>query len=288
MADTTPPVDTPTPIPSPENELKDLEKQLSDTQRHAERLKVAVAGQKKIAGDVDQKQKDFAKVLDDIGSKKPGLDEFVTREKKMLEAAVADKEKIQTLEKDALKDLECLKGKIKEAQDKVRPLERGLDSARYATIDARKKLDDLTGVPANYATILKDAAGLLDKANAEGKANNLSRMYFLVLALEDRLKLLVRNSSDQYNKDLNAAAAELAKAEDTELSTKEALDAAIAAVNEAQKNFDARTATWVDETLKGIAKGNGGTTTATPPAPATSPTTPPPTNPGGSEAAPPA
>lgn len=280
MSDATSPVDYVKPVVSPDQELKKLEDSLAANQRDAERLKAEIADQKKIAGEVDQKVKDFAKVFGDIKDKKKALDDFVTREKKGLEETV-DEACIQKLKDAAVKELDDLQAKITTALSTVRPAEKALEAAKFVTVDTQTKLSNLTRIPGDNAAILKDAASLVEKANAEGKANKFSRMYFLVLVLEHRLTKLNGISDTEYQKQVNEAAAELTKAENDERKAKAALDAANAAIKDAQKNLDAKKATWVDETLQKVAKCD-----AAPAKPATSPTTT--TTTTGSEAAQPA
>jgi len=264
---------------SPDDALAELEKQLTENQKTADRLKAEIADQKKIAGDVDQKEKDFTKAADDLAKQKKVFDDFVVREKKMLEATV-DKNAIQALKKAALDELKGLADKVTDAANAVQAAEKALADAKAATASKQADFDKLAGVPAANAAILKDAASLLDKANNEGKANNFSRMYFLVLVLEDRLKQLDLTAPDDYTKALNQAAADLTAAGNAERAAKTALDAANAALKEAQKNFDAKKASWRDDALKQIPAGNGASAQARAAAPP-----PPPPAAGGSEAA---
>jgi|GEM_PF-4138847 len=281
---------------SPDDELKKLEEDLAANQKEAERLKAEIANQKKIAGDVDQKEKDLAKVTDDAATKKKkDLDDFVTRQKALLEST-GDKKPIEDAEIQASADLKTLADNITTAKGDVTAKETALADAKKITAEKQAAFDDVAAIPAKNAAVLKDAAALADKANAEGKANNFSHMYFIVLVLADRLARFDPIDADTYAKNLNQAAADLTKALNDERTAKAALDAANAAVKDAQKIFDAKKATWIDDALKNIPPGgtSGVAATATaepqpPPTPTPLPTTPTtPTTPTGSEAAQPA
>lgn len=267
---------------SPAEELQKLEDELEANQKDAERLKAEIAGLKKTAGEVDQKTKDLEKAADDLNARKADLDHFVTREKKMLEEIV-DKDAIQKLKKAATDALDALKGKIETAATDVQKASDALAAAKKVTAEKQAAFNKVTAIPATNAEILKDALSLRDKANEAGKANSFSQMYFLVLVLADRLDKLDLTTPAEYTKKLNQAAADLTAASNAERAAKEALDDAVAAQKEAQKNFDDKRAKWREETLKLIPAGNGAA-----PARPSAPSTPPPTPRGGSEAPPPA
>jgi hypothetical protein len=281
MPDATSPVQNVT-VPSPDDELKKLEQSLTDNQKDAERLKAEIANQKKIAGDVDQREKDLAKVTDDAAKKKKkDLDDFVTREKALLEAT-GDKQPIKDQEVQARAGLNTLAAAVTAAKADVAAKETALEDAKKNTAKKQADFDKAAALPAN-AAVLKDAAALVDKANAEGKANNFSHMYFIVLVLEERLAQFEAVDPDTYGTNLNQAAADLTKALNDERTAKDALDAANAAVKDAQKTFDAKKATWIDDALKNIPPGGTSGEPAQPstaaPAPAST------TNTEGSEAA---
>jgi len=271
---------------SPDQELKQLEDDLAANQKEAEKLKAQIANQKKIAADVDQKEKDLAKVSDDASTKKKeDLDDFVAKQKALLEST-GDKKPIKDAEKQARADLDALGQHVTSAKDDVTKKETALDAAKKVTREKQAAFDAVAAIPANNAAVLKDAAALADKANAEGKANNFSHMYFIVLVLAERLAKFDTIDADTFAKKLNQAAADLAAALNDERTAKANLDAANAAVKDAQKIFDAKKATWIDDALKGIPPGGTtgvaaqgsdaepAPTTTTPPAtPATTPPT---------------
>ncbi len=278
MPDATPPVQD---VTSPDDELKKLEGDLAANQKEAERLKAEIANQKKIAGDVDQKEKDLAKVTDDAAKKKKkDLDDFVTQEKTLLEAT-GDKQPIKDQEVQARAGLNALAADVTTAKGDVTAKETALADAKKNTAKKQADFDKVAAIPAANAAVLKDASALVDKANAEGKANNFSHMYFIVLVLEERLAQFDPIDADTYGTNLNQAATDLTKALNDERTAKEALDAANAAVKDAQKTFDAKKATWIDDALKDIPPGgtSGVAATATaepqpPPTPTPTPTTP--------------
>lgn len=240
---------------SPDDELKQLENDLAANQKEADRLKAEIANQKKIAADVDQKEKDLAKVTDDASTKKKkDLDDFVTKQKALLEST-GDKKPIEDAEKQASADLQALADDVTNAKDDVTAKETALADAKKVTAEKQKAYDDVAAIPAKNAAVLKDAAALADKANAEGKANNFSHMYFIVLVLADRLAQFVTIDAATFAQNLNQAAADLTKALNDERAAKAELDAANAAVKDAQKIFDAKKATWIDDALKNIPPG---------------------------------
>jgi len=254
---------------SPDDELKKLEESLAANQKEAERLKAEIGNQKKIAGDVDQKEKDLAKGTDDATKKKKkDLDDFVVLEKNLLEAT-GDKQPIKDQEVQARADLNALGENVTTASGDVTTKETALADAKKNTAKKQADFDTIAAIPARNAAVLKDASALADKARAEGKANNFSHMYFIVLVLEERLAQFSPIDAGTYAKNLNQAAADLTKVLNDERTAKEALDAANAAVKDAQKIFDAKKTTWIDDALKNVP--SGGTS-----GPAAQPETPPP------------
>lgn len=259
--------------PTPATELEQAKRNLEDSQRNAESLKAKIADLTKAVTAIDQKNKELVKAIDGVDQKRQELKDFVDRETKMLKAALPpDKIKaIEGLKKAATDDLDQLKTKVTAASTKVGDATKAIAPLKAATAVKQAKFDEVAGIPALVANLLKDLTALRTAAEKEGAANNFSRMYFLVLVMGDQLSKLDANikTPDDYAKELNDAAEAVTVAGDAERDAKKALDVANAEEQQAQKNFQAKRDTWRQEVLDKIKPGSGGGDVSTAQQPAT-------------------
>jgi hypothetical protein len=174
-------------------------------------LAAKIADLKKLIGEIEAKKKDYKKVAEGISRQVAEFKEYVSRHKAKLKTDLHPK----TL------------ATVKQTHDEL--------------LDRIKKLDDATKKDAAYAqaeyqklvtlhaTVLKDLNTLKTDADKELAANNLGRMYLLVLFMDDRLKDVESLLDvDAYVTALQNAAREYIRKLDEERKAKAAADAAAA------------------------------------------------------------
>lgn len=248
---------------SPADELKVLKQTQEENQTKAaelakgsEHLKAQIADLEKTVKEVDQKKKDFEKAVAGADQKKKELLAFVKREKQMLEATVphATIKAEKTKADDALKKLD---EKVETAATQAREKAVKLGEARTATAATQADFNTVAGRAAANDEIFKDLVALRAAADKQSAANNLSKMYFLVLVMEERLGQLDLISPAEQEQQLNAAGAALAAAAEAERTAKEASDAATGAEKQARKDLETARSRSRQATLDAIAGGAG-------------------------------
>jgi hypothetical protein len=173
----------------------------------------------------------------------------------MLEATVADPKKISDVKDEALKALIGLQDLRDKANTAVTQKQADWANAKAAAIDAGNSYSTYAGLAAASDAILKDLASVRASADKEGGANNVARMYFLVLLMTDLLKQLNLPAQDDYTAELNSRASALGVASQDEKLAKIAADKAAADAALAQKTLDEARASWRQKMLDSIPDG---------------------------------
>jgi hypothetical protein len=229
-----------TPLQQAEAELADKEKSAVE----AARIKARIADIKKTNAELEAKKKEYKKAYEEIGKKKKEFDDYVETQVKML-APVVDVKKIEAVHKKAKEELQKLEQDAQAA---------AVDQPKAATAEKQAAYTRLLTL---HATLLKDLAGLKTAAEKEYDANNLSRMYLLILFMNDRLNELTPMDPKQYEDALNAAAQAFIAAGDTERKDKDTRDAAAANEKVLAKQLQDARSNWRQTALESVEEGAG-------------------------------
>jgi hypothetical protein len=174
-------------------------------------LTAQIADLKKLIGEIEAKKKDYKKIAEGTGRQVAEFKDYVTRHKAKLEKDLDAKTR------DTVKAIhDDLLARIKKHDDATKK------DAAYAQAEYQKLVT-------LHGTVLKDLTTLRTDADRELVANNLGRMYLLVLFMEDRVKdVEALLDGEAYAKALQTAAREYVKKLDEERKAKAAADAAAA------------------------------------------------------------
>lgn len=239
---------------SPAKELSELKEQAELKSKEVEALKARIAELTKTVGDLEKKEKEFEKASASTEQQKKDLECFANTRKPRLEQTVA-KAAITTLKNDATEKLDALSQDVTEAQAEVAAATAAHETAKAATAEKQAKFAAVTAIPEANAQVLKDLVSLKTEADKEDAANNLGRMYFLLLLIEDRLDDLQIITPADYMKRLNDAGSALTAAAKSEREAKDALDQANAALKDDQKKLQDQRGKWRKEVLDAIQPG---------------------------------
>jgi hypothetical protein len=266
------------PAKSPADQLKEwTEKLVADQSQNADlakeidRLKNQIADLSKTISDIDQKKQAWAKSIQAANQQQADLAAYVKTKTTMLKATVADPKKISDAKDAAMKGLNELQGKLDKANNEATEKQKDWAKAKIAAADAADSYSTYASLAAANDAILKDLASVRASADKEGAANNVARMYFLVLVMTDLLKKLNLPTPDDYTTELSNRASTLGTARQDEQLAKVASDKAAADAAQAQKALDEARASWRQKVLDNIPNGGAAAATA---APAAQPATP--------------
>jgi hypothetical protein len=265
------------PAKSPVDQLKEWtdklvadQSQNTDLAKEIDRLKNQIADLSKTVSDIDLKKQAWTNSIQAANQQQADLAAYVKTKTTMLKATVADPKTISDAKDEAMKAL----GDLQDVLDKANkaPAEKQEDwaKAKDAAADAANSYSTYASLAAANDAILKDLTSVRASADKEGAANNVARMYFLVLVMTDLLNKINLPAPDDYTTELNNRASALSTTSQNEKLAKIAADKAAADATQAQKALDEARASWRQKVLDSIP--NGGAAAAAPgPAPAPAP-----------------
>lgn len=242
---------------SPAAELAALKQEAEQKGKDVEVLKARIAELTKTVSDLDKKEKEFAKAAANVEQQKQDLECFANTRKPRLEQTVA-KAAIIGFKNDATANLDTLSANVTAAEGDVASAAVALDEARTVTAEKQAAFAAVTSIPESNNQVLKDLLALKADADKEDAANNLGRMYFLLLLIEDRLNELQILDPAEYMKRLNDAGSAVTAASQVEREAKATLDGNTAALKDAQKTLQDQRAKWRKEVLDKIKPGPAG------------------------------
>jgi hypothetical protein len=261
------------PANSPADQLKEWTEKLAGAQSQnadlgteIDRLKNQIADLNKTVSDIDQKKQVWANVIQAANQQQADLASYVKTKTTMLEATVTNPKTISDAKDTATKALSDLQDVLDKASKAAAEKQDDWTKAKAAGADATNSYSTYASLAAANDAVLKDLALVRASADQEGTANNVARMYFLVLVMTDLLKKLTLPATEDYTTELNNRASALAAACQVEKLAKIAADKAAADSAQAQKTLDEARASWRQKVLDAIPKG--GAAAAAGPAPA--------------------
>jgi hypothetical protein len=234
------------------NDLAANQSKVADMSKDSDRLRLQIADLAKAVADIDAKAKAFDKASQDVSVQQKEFDTYVKTKKQMLEATVPNKDAIVKAKRDGLQHLSDLEQQVQDLSAKVLQQEKVWTDAKAETAKKQAAYAVAANLAAANDAVLKDLSSLKSAADKEGSDNRISRMYFLVLLMEDVLNKVSLPSSADYQKGLNQAANDAAAAAVADRVAKEELDKADADRQQAQKDFDDTKAKWRQQTLDAI------------------------------------
>jgi hypothetical protein len=234
------------------NDLAANQSKIADMSKDSDRLKLQIADLAKAVADIDAKAKAFEKASQDVSLQQKDFDTYIKTKKQMLEATVPNKDAIVKAERDGLQHLADLEQRVQDLSANLLQQEKVWTDAKAETVKKQAKYAEAANLAAANDVLLKDLSSLKSAADKEGSDNRVSRMYFLVLLMEDVLNKLNLPSSADYQKGLNQAANDAAAAAVADRAAKEELDKADVDRQQAQKDFDDTKAKWRQQTLDAI------------------------------------
>ncbi len=269
---------------SPADQLKEWtqalaadQSQNADLSKEIDRLKNQIADLTKTVSDIGQKQQSWEKATQAASQQQAEFAAYVKTKTTMLEATVANPKAIVDAKAAALQALTDLQTAVDNATATATAKQQAWTDAKAAAATAANAYNAYAGLAATNDAILKDLTALRTAADKEGAANNVARMYFLVLVMTDMMNKLDLPAPDVYATKLNGLASDLASAGQVEKLAKIAADKAAGDAATAQKALDDARSKWRQTVLDSIP--NGGAAAAAPPAgnaPAVQPAPPPP------------
>jgi hypothetical protein len=249
------------PDKSPADELKDLKASLEANQakddelgRTIELQKGRIAELTKTVAEIEQKQKAWDKAAQDAADKRKEFDNYLKVKEPIVEAVVPEATRTELINAKVAAEYkvsELAKG-VEAASAAVDAKAQAYAAAKAATASRQSEYTALTNLAAQNETRLKDLATLKADADKAAAANNMQRMYLLLVFIGDGLKRLQLPTSAEYLAQLNKAGSAVAAAGQAERASKDALDKANADRQQAQKDFDEAKAKWRQQLLDSI------------------------------------
>jgi chromosome segregation ATPase len=173
---------------SPAAELAALKQEADQKGKEVEVLKARIAELTKTVGDLEKKEKEFEKAAANVEQQKKDLECFANTRKPRLEQTVA-KAAIVQLKNEATGNLDALSEAVCDAKARIASSATALDAAKAATAQKQAEFAEVTSIPESNNQVLKDLLSLKADADKEDAANNLGRMYFLLLLMETVLAI---------------------------------------------------------------------------------------------------
>lgn len=249
------------PDTSPADELKDLKASLEANQAKDNELGKTIELQKgriaeltKTVAEIEQKQKAWEKAAQDSADKKKELENYRKLKVPIVEAVVPEPTRTELLnaKKAAETKLSDLAKAVETASATVDAQAQAYATAKAATASRQREYTALTNLAAQNEARLKDLATLRADADKAAAANNMARMFVLLVFIDDGLKKLQLPSAAEYLAQLNKAGSAVAAAGQAERAAKDAVDKANADRQQAQKDFDEAKAKWRQQLLDSI------------------------------------
>jgi hypothetical protein len=232
--------------------LGGAQSQNADLAKEIDRLKSQIADLSKTVSDSDQKKQVWANSFQSANQQQTDLASYVKTKTTMLAATVADPKAITDAKDTATQALSDLQDALNKANKAVAEKQEDWAKAKSAADNAADSYSTYASLAAANDAILKDLASVRASADKEGAANNVARMYFLVLVMTDLLKKLNLPTADDYATELNNRASALGATGQDEKLAKIAADKAAADSAQAHKTLEEARASWRQKVLDSI------------------------------------
>lgn len=230
--------------------------QNADLAKQLARLNAQIADVTKTVADVTKRGADWAKASATAAQQSKDVNAYIKAQLPLLKENVKNMSEIASAKKDGEKQIAGLQADVDKAKANEQQQLQALEKARAETASKQKAYDDLAGLAAANDAVMKDLAALQANADKEKAANRLSHQYYWILAMEDKAKELRQLSVEDYTKQLNAAASDLAAASGAEREAKDVADAATASRVQAEKSLADTSAKMRDTVAAGITEKN--------------------------------
>jgi hypothetical protein len=247
---------------NPKNELEKLtallvKKQQESTQVIAdiEGIKSRITDLTKITGEIDQRVTAYEKARVGLDEQRKKSDNFFKAKKKLLEDTLPNKQKIIDKKKEGYQAIEKINGELKTLDTKIDEKQTALNNAQKTWDTNKTEYANVLDLAGSRSKALRDLQDLEKQADEEGDKDNLGRMYFYILEMEEALKKAELPTKDEYRGLLDAAATKLDQASTAHRAAKSDFDGAVAERKAKQKELDESVAARRQKTAASIPEG---------------------------------
>jgi chromosome segregation ATPase len=239
-----------------QSDSEKLEEQSATLQGTIAELNKGVAELTKAVAEIDQRSKAWEKALQTLNQRRGEEEKYYKLKRPMLEATVSEKDKEfvvkQRKEGEAAKAVAALKDRVGKLEGQEAAQSQKLAVASAAAEQAQRRFDELAGLAQTNDKRLKELATLHADAEKEDAKNNVTRMFFLILEMEDEFKKLDLPTVKEYTDRVTEAQAAAESAKAAEKSAKVALAQTQSDLKNTRKELAAAEADRRKKTLEAI------------------------------------
>lgn len=240
-------------------ELGTAEKENAQLGKQAEALKGTiaeltkdVAELTKAVAEIDQRVEEWKKAAKILNERKGEEEKYYRLKRPMLEATVPDKEFVIREKRNGEAAVEAIQKRVMTLQQQAAAQAQQLAAAAANAAASQQRYEAEINLAKRNDVWLKDLVALHAEAEKEDAKNNVSKMFFLILEMDDVLKKLDIPSVEEFSRRVNEAQTAAAAAAAAELTAKEALAQTQTNLKNAQKELGAATADRRKKTLDAI------------------------------------
>lgn len=233
-------------------ELEQAQSDNAALDRKIDNLKSTVAELGKAVAEIEQKAKGWEQARKLLIEQRQEQEGYYKTKRQMLEATVPDKEAIARLKQDGDEAIKLLRDRAEKLREEEPDRVREYAKAQIEAAKKQRKYDAEVNLAKRNEAWLKELAALHADAEKEDEKGNISRMYFLILEMEDVLKKIDTPSVEQFTKRVNDAQTAAAQAAVAEQQAKDKLAQAQADLKKAEKDLADAEASRRKNTLAAI------------------------------------
>ncbi|HEX7317568.1 MAG TPA: hypothetical protein VF297_26945 [Pyrinomonadaceae bacterium] len=220
-----------------------------------------VAELTKAVAEIDQRTEDWKKAAKALNERKGEEEKYYKLKRPMLEATVPDKEFVIGEKRKGEAAVEAIRERVMTLQQQEAAQTQQLAAAKANAEASQQRYEAEINLAKRNDAWLKDLVALHAEAEKEDAKNNVSKMFFLILEMDDVLKKLDIPSVEQFTRRVNEAQTASAAAAEAEQTAKDALAQTQTNLKNAQKELSAATADRRKKTLDAIPADAATTTT---------------------------
>jgi len=211
-----------------------------------------VAELTKAVAEIDQRTKAWEKAAQALNKQKGEEEKYYKLKRPMLEATVPDKDFVIREKKKGEDAVEAIRQRVMTLRQQEAAQTQQLAAAAANAEGSQKRYDAEINLAQRNDAWLKDIAALHVEAEKEDAKNNVSRMFFLILEMEDVFKKLDIPGVEEFTRRVNEAQTAAATAAAAEQTAKDALARTQSDLKDAQKELSAAAADRRKKTLEAI------------------------------------
>lgn len=241
------------------SDLEKAQSENADIDRKIDTLKSTITELTKAVTEIDQKTTAWEKAAQTLSQQRRDEETYHKNKKAMLLATVPNKEFVIAKKQKGEQAVTHLRERVKTLHQKESEQTQQYAAAKAETEAKRLQYDGEINLAQRNDAWLKDLAALHAEAEKEDEKNNVSRMFFLILEIEDVLKKLDIPSVQEFTRRVNEAQAAASKAADYEQAAKEKLAQTQADLKKTQKELSDAVTNRRKSTLDAIPENTAAT-----------------------------